>query len=509
MPLLGMFAKKSKQGKSSDVRSMTSAESGTESPLESPTTTEYVRPDKSLPSSPNGRSHLHPQDAMRLPHNSIYPTAGMPVASSSKLRLPFGRKKGSAGSTFSNSNDGHDPRTSIGGVSVSDAELLVPRPSFAAYSDPHKGLSTRSLPTNPDYTPPRHQKRPFFNWSKSTNSTPSKPALQNAKPNLSPPLLSPDSSSFNLKSFRHVRPPSPTRSVSSTTSLTPPIPPAARPRGASTASDSSQRISVAAFREAQARRSAAGSPVPSLRSSSPHGMPIRSPSPHGMPMHSSGSNPRGGRPVHAPAPRRSSRYMSDSDESEEEEESDDEYGQDEASLSRKRTVTQRRPGNQMYNPNTRSEMGHGSRDDEDVPTITPRSPRQRASLSTSALAPSPAAQRAVGIADNSRPSRHVREGSTVSNPTAKGDSDDDAPLARLVPPRRPGSAMSNNSNRSNRSNPPKPLIDINSLVGQPPKFSTAAASSSNAGFTPGSTLLSGKIVSKSPPAKFVSPLDHR
>ncbi len=397
MPLLGMFSKKSKRGPS-DVRSMTSAESGMDSLLESPTT-EYVRPDKSLPSSPNGRNHLHPQDAMRLPHNSVYPTAGMPVASSSKLRLPFGRKKGSAGSTFSNSNDGHDPRTSIGGVSVSDAELPAPRPSFAAYSDPHKGLSTRSLPTNPDSTPPRSQKRPFFNWSKSTNSTPSKPSLQNAKPNSSAPLLSPDSASFNLKAFRHVRPPSPARSVSSTTSLTPPIPPAARPRGTSTASDSSQRISVAAFREAQARRSAAGSPVPSLRSSSPHGMPIRSPSPHGMPMHSSGSNPRGARPVHAPAPRRRSRYLSDSDESEEEEEeSDDDYGQDEASLSRKRTVTQRRSGNQKYISNTRSEMGHGSRDDEDAPTITPRSPRQRASHSTSALAPSPAAQRAVGIA---------------------------------------------------------------------------------------------------------------
>lgn len=93
--------------------------------------------------------------------------------------------------------------------------------------------------------------------------------------------------------------------------------------------------------------------------------------------------------------------MSDSEESEEEEESEDDYGHDEPALSRKRTVTQRRPGNQKYNSNTRSELGHGGgRDEDDDPTITHRSPRRRASHSTSALVPNAAAQRASTVINN-------------------------------------------------------------------------------------------------------------
>ena len=112
------------------------------------------------------------------------------------------------------------------------------------------------------------------------------------------------------------------------------------------------------------------------------------------------------------------------------------------------------------------------------------------------------------------------------------DSEDDAPLAKLLGPRRPGSAMSSYSSvhawstgnvttrsaRSGTLNPAKPLIDINELTGSKPEKSTS-------GFTQGPTLLSGirlsmspssvstenpsdlnlPLTSKVPPMKFVSP----
>lgn len=90
-----------------------------------------------------------------------------------------------------------------------------------------------------------------------------------SRPSSPPPL---PVESFNLKAFRHVRPESPSSSLqlsecpSSTVSTERPNR-SVRPRGKSTASDSSNRISIAAFREAQARRSATNSPVPSFRPS--------------------------------------------------------------------------------------------------------------------------------------------------------------------------------------------------------------------------------------------------
>lgn len=87
---------------------------------------------------------------------------------------------------------------------------------------------------------------------------------------------------------------------------------------------------------------------------------------------------------------------------------------------------------------------------------------------------------------------------TTTNPTpdSGSDSDDDAPLATLVAPRRPGSAMSSYSATYSRStgnvsrpgHSQKPLIDINELTN--PKRTMTAAEKSNEGFTPGQTLLS-------------------
>ncbi len=436
MPLLGIFSKKIRASRKGDVTkgspSINSVNSELESALSSPTS-EYIHTDRSLPSSPNGRDHLHPRDAAR----NVYPSPG---ASSSKLRLPFGRKKMAAASssTVSNLTDyaarpGYLGRPSSGAMSDAEADPrhLEPPPNkrsvFAAYGDPYSALSTRSLPDTP-HSGSSSPKRPFFNWSKSQNSTPAKSLLQKARPAASSPL-SPQldaESSFNLKAFRHVRPPSPARSTASAASLQPPTVPVARPRNVSTASDSSQRISVAAFREAQARRSAAGSPVPSFRSISPgpqldqgRGRPKVPPSPRQQPPHariasrSVSRNPLDGRRLSSLV------YDSDSDESASSSEADSEDDQAaKNNLGRRRTLTQQKkaaaPGGGKPRA-TKSEIGHGSTSTSQLHSRPPRLPppristmpmsspdvRKRASLSTSAVSPSAPAQRASLIANSS------------------------------------------------------------------------------------------------------------
>ncbi|KAK0450560.1 uncharacterized protein EV420DRAFT_1646480 [Desarmillaria tabescens] len=544
MPLLGIFSKKHKKG-GRDVTKNSSASinSEFESALSSPTS-EYIHTDKSLPSSPNGNGrYLHPRDAAagRL---------GGASASSSKLRLPFGRRKmgAASSSTVSNLTDytsdgGYLKMGRLSSGAMSDVEPELPLPPI--FGDPHSALSTRSLPDSHPHlhshspSPSLQQKRPFFNWSKSQNSTPSKAVLQKTRTPLSPLSPSPnDSESFNLKSFRHVRPPSPTHS----TALHPPHVPVARPRNTSTASDSSQRISVAAFREAQARRSAAGSPVPSFRSISPD--PNQQPPHARIASRSVSRNPLDGRRLSSLV------YDSDSDESASSSEADSDEGR---ALGRRRTLTQqqRKAGGGRA---TRSEIGHGSthsRPPRPPPpskistmSVPPPEARKRASLSTSAASPSAPAQRASLIAnshpspgpspDSSRQSRHIREASSVSNPPATvrrsivvsqdsdtSDSEDDAPLASLVPPRRPGSSMSHRSNRSQSSTTTragtKPLIDISTLTGpnrRPLESGASASASTSAAFTPGKTLVSSPvsmtpptppITSTSPPTRFVSP----
>lgn len=107
--------------------------------------------------------------------------------------------------------------------------------------------------------------------------------------------------------------------------------------------------------------------------------------------------------------------------------------------------------------------------------------------------------------------RHVRDSSTVSNPshiatalnrsadTESESDEDDAPLACLVPPRRPGSSMSSASNASLRTNGTrgpngrvmsKPLIDINELTTKKPTLATQK--SNDVAFT-GSGLIAGQM----------------
>jgi serine/arginine repetitive matrix protein 2 len=421
-------------------------------------TTVYITSDKSLPSSPNG-----------IPTSSVYPSI---AASSSKLRLPFTRKKyNPANSTTSIATHSHNhpsesqstfgspspspPRpsylTRTSNVSASDSDTTSildhrrrrPPPSksaiFAAYADPHVALSTRSLPDDrsssrrPETPPPplplqvpppnskdrdkdhtKNTKKPsFFHWgSKSTPNTPlsiphnpptSAPATQNQSPHYVKKNL-PDSptedKSFNLKAFRHISNGTNYEDVSVSQGQGMGAP---RPRGTSITSESSQRISVAAFREAQARRSTADSPVPSFRAPSPgpgHGKGMGA----GSGFSSANNSPFGSPNLSSRSPRdslnqnqnyrldpkrRSSNlaFTSESDESsseEEEEDSDDDIRSASVSqhrrkkpeapiantsnkegLNRQRTVTKRNSGNtddrDTDRPRfraTKSESGH-------------------------------------------------------------------------------------------------------------------------------------------------------
>ncbi|KAI0652653.1 hypothetical protein C8Q79DRAFT_113332 [Trametes meyenii] len=507
MPFLGIFSRRDKH-KAQDAGPGTST--GTVSDFDA------SEPDYVLPS---------PASA---PSRSIY--AGPSGASSSKLKLGLRSKNSPAARTDTNLLS--PPTLNFSGArSESDHSLLTPpRRSavFAAYDDPQSARSTRSLPvqptTNPhtnskEYfdlgsatpspsVPPKHSKG-LFSWAhrerKKSKPTPP-PKLDLPAP---PPDISLDSDSFNLRSFRHVRPDSPSDSPSS---ILPPVRP--RPREGSIVSDSSQRISVAAFREAQARRSATNSPVPSfshdaLSPGSSAG--LRPPS--SFMARSSARSPGGSR----------SNDSSSSD-------TDDSDNESEASSTlkprRNRTITQR-SAKSPVSPGQKSVSELGHRTMRPNPTPSPRmatsastnasfalsasSPKEagvysrpRASASTSALQPTAAARRASLLVSQSpteqRPSRQPRgqpvvdppptsfpkpasqkprsvaqrtsSPSTSSSSSSSSDSDN-APLATLVGPRRPGSAASSAPSSATRPRaqsraPSKPLIDISTIATSPP-----------------------------------------
>ena len=252
MAFLGLFSKRDKH-KAQDAATDTASAASDLDPSE---------PDYVLPSSSKGAS--------------LY---SMPAASSSKLRLGFKSKKPSpAARTDTNLLSPPSAFQSFRSESENDLSPPPPRSAvFAGYGDPTGSHSTRSLPSNPaahSRSPPKehggysngvplppqktNKGAGLFSWAhrerKKSKAPPPPPQLTGAQ-RLDVSL---DSESFNLRSFRHVRPESPNEPPPS---MMPPVRP--RPRENSFASDTSQRISVAAFREAQARRSAANSPTPS------------------------------------------------------------------------------------------------------------------------------------------------------------------------------------------------------------------------------------------------------
>jgi hypothetical protein len=356
-------------------------------------------------------------DSPPIPSTYAYPLAPSSStsgasASTTKLKMPFRRKQSTSSKFSITTTQGSVPPvppTKEHKVStessLSDSPSLRPPPSrsaiFGSYADPHNALSTRSLPqdspfpfprrdsadtariyetmSNPDSHTPSHSplhapksssKGGLFAWARPRGRTKSKPPAPSPPAPVLPSrsssaLPSSAADSFNLKSFRHVTSPlstSPNLDPSSQDSLDPPARP--RPRGDSVASDSSQRISVAAFREVQARRSAANSPVPSSPGDRDSGLAsgqVRSrkrlstlgTSP---PLPNTGSEPRLSI-SRSPPPRSSTAPLlsasASSSESSEEGESDS-SDEEEATLrpNHKRTVTSRSAGG------TQSELGH-------------------------------------------------------------------------------------------------------------------------------------------------------
>ncbi|KAG1747629.1 hypothetical protein EDB19DRAFT_278526 [Suillus lakei] len=443
MPLLaGIFAKRDRQSgarsspsKLNDPTTPTSAASISSGTVVS-SEPDYVFPDKSLKSLPA----------------AVYTGPAAASSSSSKLKLPFRRRHvhqphvtGTSQSVFS-LNDS-PPRAHISGVvsdSGHDLPPSPPKPSFfGVHHDPSIN-STLSLPSEntrhqfrldtPSVvarheihsappsslaTPPNVKKSSgLFSWARErTKSKPTSPPATIA----GPPTPSPSpKDNFNLKAFRHVGSESPT-SPADIPDAELPLPPARpRPRGDSVASDSSQRISVAAFREAQARRSRANSPVSSFRP--PSSLDTLRVENMSRQRASTVSTPTGSDHVppnrNSTAPplsilinRNSSALDTSTSESDESDEDDEEVDSDGVPIkpSRKRTVT-RRPG-----PRSRSDAGHAAISNTQAQRPDPprwsksdnvqlqqpdsaTSVRARASASTSALTPNAAARRASTLA---------------------------------------------------------------------------------------------------------------
>ena len=406
MAVFGLFSRRDKHKSAQDASSKVSADAST-----SASDTRSVDTDLASTSG---------QPSPRNGH-SVY--GGQLGASSSKLMLGFGGKKSKP--SHQTDNNGYlrpppsilpKPRLSSS-RSESGHDLLALPPSrselFASYGEPNLSLSTRSLPTTTSQpgssrqdldnasrmssTPDIKKHKGVFAWAhrERKKSKPTQP---------DPPSANPDES-FSLKSFRHVSPASPSGaelpprppSSLSTSGLTPPV----RPRGNSIAStDSAQRISVAAFREMAARRSAANSPSPTSPDIRGDGSPyLRPPSTFTQGLSSpSPPPPSFRRPKPTPA--------SDSTSSES---SSDNDSAGSSTLRPKRqgptgTITPRSAGKGT------SELGHHNKPTPPRMRASPSAQsnnapsdrsslysRARASQSTSALMPNAAAQRASAL----------------------------------------------------------------------------------------------------------------
>lgn len=472
-------------------------------------------------------------------------------------KLPFGRKtplssKKSVSTLADHKLDTqHSPLRKLT-LNLDTSTNSLPLQSAIFPSFHHSGSSptlSSPLPASEPRTPARPHVQPMQKATDCPDSQKSngngrlfgwreRKKFRTPKPDeaLIPPLS--DDHSFNLRSFRHVLPDHPPESPQGSSptqtapksSLTPP----ARPRGASVASsDSSQRISVAAFREAQARRSStnltSGSPSPTIRPLSvanssvsdlaltkQTSRPTRSGTPSAPPMPTQ-------RPVSSfkqPVPKRLS-SSSDASSSEDSESEDGSPSRSRSRLSRQRTITKsyRAKSDLGHEPSgvdnskhrenicSRSELGHGRPVRPSQPSHSPaRGPppssfqksveavlgtrsaslykRQRASYSvgeinlttTSARANMPKDSKSSGallcvllgmncdlraLFFAANPLRSPAPNSDTSETTSDSDSsDDDAPLASLAQPRRPGSAMSLSSTSTSTPSR-KPLINLN------------------------------------------------
>jgi len=449
-------------------------------------------------------------DHTRLHPNTIYQNA---AASSSKMKLPFRRSKSKVNLASTDMPSPTDLTSTSPQFSTQSESLHSPlTPPLIPYGLSANALSSKSLPdvnhtrsesrdtvktTAPATTGKKSGGR-LFSWARNRKKSKAPP----------PPIPSGlEDESFNLRSFRHVSGPETPPFLDDTTTTPLELPPARpRPRGDSVASDSSQRVSVAAFREMQARRSQADSPTPQstsrpsiqvdshFRSSSPSLKPPPVPfipNPHNQPR---------GRSVAPLTTPRTSTLRSSPSNSKSDSDSDSDHS----------------PLPLSVKWRSKSELGHSSLSDRQPsngpsPTTSPRlrqgrstsdasRPGKRPPMPVSVHAPArpaaiqsrspsrPPVRNVPAPAKNARAcisplskcnsdhnifaARHVNDSGTSDS--SDDSSDDDAPLATLVQPRRPGSAL---SHASGRSLPPKPLIDIKSLGNSP--LNTSAVSSAN------------------------------
>ena len=380
MALLGLFSKKDKSKSSASTTTKSSASVADASSVAD--TAEYVLPDIPDSKSQNGHQYGLPP----------------PEASTSRFHLGFSRKRSTPAAEGHEKDFLRPPQMPYTTASRSEASLdsIRPPPSkatlFAAYNAPQSALSTRSLPDHAD----SHARTPHdtIDNSKRNNAdispSPKKGLFswahrerKKSKTTEEPPKLNVDlsSDSFNLKSFRHVGPIGSDSPGSATTSpdltLLPPARP--RPRGDSFASDSSQRISVAAFREAAARKSqvnldhSGSSPVllrPPSRTDSLQNASFRT---------SAVSANRS--PTSVPRP--STLALSNDTSSEESEsESEDSEGSSTMRPKRSNTIRGARKGTSEYGhrqvspvaprPPSKSVSGHGSELERDRALLDPR-----------------------------------------------------------------------------------------------------------------------------------------
>jgi hypothetical protein len=296
-------------------------------------------------------------------HSHVHESPGEPAPPTSRMKLPFRRKASESPVTSSPQTSPQRPprmpnpyssRSSVDMVQ----QLRPPKRSeiFASYDEGQR-LSTRSLPTSSRTAPDTTSYQDMVEDTRGKNTQPKKSggllswARERTKSKPSRPPV-PTAESFNLRTFRHVRPESPSpqsEHPSSNIALEPPSRP--RTRGDSVASESSQRISVAAFREAQARRSATSSPVPSFRPpSSADTVTTRALTPT-----------RSNDPTRPHVPTRKSllaESSTSSSSSSEEEESYDDAAPIKPLGRRKRTITRRSP------VRAKTDIGHGQENDE-------------------------------------------------------------------------------------------------------------------------------------------------
>ncbi|KIM88870.1 hypothetical protein PILCRDRAFT_243073 [Piloderma croceum F 1598] len=468
MPLFGLFNSKKDKKSANGISTSTNGRSNASAAS--------AQDDESMweSISPTTQSHIHGDD-----------TPSEPAPTSSRMKMPFQRRKASVSAVTSlpQTSPSRPQRAPNPYMSSSSADVTgqlrppIKSAIFSSYGET-SGSSTRSLPSTTRTAPDTFSYQDMID---DTSRMPSQPKKKSgglltwarertkSKPS-SPPVI--PAEAFNLRTFRHVRPGSPLQSERPSVDLSLEPPPARpRPRGDSAVSDSSQRISVAAFREAQARRSTANSPVPSFRPpSSTDTLTTRALTPtRSVPQIDKTR-------THAAARRSIVPDSSSSSASSEEEESDDDAPPNSHLGRRKRTITKR-----PY-ARAQTDIGHGQQHSE--------SQNEPARRSMVAIQPSPTAQMvgssrapsSMGAYGKSRgsvstsaldsnrrssvdfPARKVPSKQMHSSDSSSSDSDsDDAPLASLVGPRRPGSAMSGASNPRSRA-PSKPLIDIKTLV---------------------------------------------